>query len=73
MEFNMSFTCLAIIPFRKTLISQTGLFIVLSRSNMIFFASFISGNLSGDLSEIYRNKWLGFIMRAGARVGDTNI
>jgi Kef-type K+ transport system membrane component KefB len=46
-----------------------GLIIVFSRMLMIFIGSSISGRLSGDRPDIYKNSWLGFITQAGVSLG----
>lgn len=46
-----------------------GLVVALSRTLMLFAASYISGRLSKDPPRIYKNTWLGFITQAGVSLG----
>jgi len=46
-----------------------GLIIFISRVVMIYIGSYLSGKLSGDRPEIYKNTWLGFITQAGVSLG----
>jgi Kef-type K+ transport system membrane component KefB len=46
-----------------------GLVVALSRTFMLYAASYISGRLSKDPPRIYNNTWLGFITQAGVSLG----
>jgi Kef-type K+ transport system membrane component KefB len=46
-----------------------GLIVVAVRVIMIYFGCYVSGKLSGDRPEIYKNTWLGFITQAGLSLG----